>query len=209
MNKILLLEDDPILAKTVKRFLLKNGYEVDLVQDGEEALEATYKQQYALYLLDINVPLLNGDDMLLLLRESGDTTPSILISALVDIESQTKGFASGADDYIKKPFDPQELLLRIKAKTHQLKKNIHYKEYELLIDEQKILKNSKELSLSQTQKNIFISLLQNYPNPVTKEELMLFLESPTDLALRVNITKLKQKLELSLENVRGVGYKLT
>ncbi len=208
MNKILLLEDDPLIAKSLIKFLTKNNYEVTWAKDGDEASGLSYDNNYDLYLFDINVPRFNGDDLLLALRQSGDKTPCILVSALVDIQSVTKGFVSGADDYIKKPFEPQELLLRIKAKTNQLVKTIKYKEYELLVDEDKILHKGKELILSKTLKKIFISLLKSYPNLVTTDELMLFLESSSNIALRVNITKLKQKATIDIQSIRGVGYKL-
>ena len=199
---------DTILAKTIKKFLEKNNYEVDWARDGEDASELVYENRYDLYLFDINLPRFNGDDLLLSLREADDKTPAILISALVDIDSITKGFQSGADDYIKKPFDPQELLVRIRSKTKELKKSITYKDYTIYLDEDKIFYKDEELYLSAVHKNIFLALVKNYPNPVVKDELMLYLESQTDLALRVNITKLKQKLSLDIQNVRGVGYKL-
>ena len=208
MNKILLLEDDPLLAKTLKKFLEKNNFDITWAKDGEEALDFSYENRYDLYLFDINVPLLNGDDLLLSLREADDKTPCIIISALVDIESMTKGFDSGADDYVKKPFDPEELLIRIKAKTNSLKKYITYKDYKLQLDTQEIFYKDQIFHLSHLLKNIFISLLTHYPNPVTKEELSFLFEKPNDLSLRVNITKLKQKLNIDIQNVRGVGYKL-
>jgi len=208
LNKILLLEDDPVLAKTLKKFLQKNGYDVDLARDGQEALAYSYKSDYSLYLFDINVALINGDDLLKELRDGLDNTPCILVSALVDIDSVTKGFLSGADDYIKKPFDPNELLVRVKAKTKELKKYINHKDYRLIVDEDMIFHKNQELNLPNIQHNIFASLLKNYPNPVVKDELMLFLEIPTDLALRVNISKLKQLIDVDIKSIRGVGYRL-
>ena len=208
MNKILLLEDDPMLAKTLIKFLQKNGYDIDWAKDGEEASTLSYDSNYLIYLFDINVPYYNGDDLLKDLRDSNDSTPCILISALVDIESITKGFRSGADDYIKKPFDPQELLIRIQVKTDILKKSVKYKNFELFIDEEKILCNGKEIYISYILKNIFISLLKNYPNPVTKDDLMQYLETSNETALRVNISKLKQKLNIDIKNIRNLGYKL-
>ena len=177
LNKILLLEDDPVLAKTLQKFLQKDGYEVDWVKDGEEASKYSYENDYSLYLFDINVPLVNGDDLLKELRDSGDNTPCILVTALVDIDSVTKGFVSGADDYIKKPFDPNELLVRIKAKTKELKKNITYKDYTFVMDDDSILYKNKEFHLPNIQQNIFVALIKNHPNPVTKDELMIFLEA--------------------------------
>ena len=208
MSKVLLLEDDPSLAKSLMKYLSTHHYEVDWAKDGEEAVDMCYETPYSLYLFDINVPLINGIDLLSLLREADDFTPTIIISALVDIESVTKGFIAGADDYIKKPFDPEELLVRIKAKTASLKEKLKYKVYEVDVQLNTVSKNGKALSIGEVQKNILIALVKNYPNPVTKDELMLLLENPTDLALRVNMSKLKKNLGIEIQNIRGVGYKI-
>lgn len=208
MSKILLLEDDPNLSKTLIKFLQRNDFEVDWAKDGEEAIDLCYSSHYDLYLFDINVPLVNGIDLLGSLRDAEDFTPTIIISALVDIESVTKGFIAGADDYVKKPFDPDELLIRIRAKTAALKPKLFYKSYEIDIKLDKIYQNGQELQLGEVQKNLFISLVKNQPNPVNKDELMLLLEKPSDLALRVNINKLKKTLNIDIQNVRGVGYKV-
>lgn len=204
----MLLEDDPNLAKSLIKFLSHENYLVDWAKNGEEALDLTYENRYSLYLLDINVPLINGVDLLTSLREADDFTPTIIISAMIDVESVTKGFIAGADDYVKKPFDPDELLIRIKAKTDTLKEKLKVGELEADLATEEIFKGSKPLYLGEVQKNILLSLMKNYPNPVTKDELMLFLEKPTDLALRVNITKLKKNLGITIQNIRGVGYKV-
>lgn len=208
MNRLLLLEDDPQLAKTLVKYLGKHGYEVDWAKNGEEAVDLSYDNDYALYLFDINVPLLNGIDLLTQLREADDLTPTIIISALIDISSVTKGFIAGADDYIKKPFDPEELLIRIKAKTSTLKTRFKIKDFEADLEKREFYKNGKLVSLGEVQKNILFLLFQNYPNPVTKEELLLSLEKPSDLALRVNISKLKKQLGIEIKSVRGVGYQI-
>lgn len=208
LNKLLLLEDDPNLSKTLIKYLSINGYEVDWAKNGEEALEFSYENKYALYLFDINVPLINGVDILTMLRDSNDLTPTIIISALVDLDSVTKGFIAGADDYVKKPFDPEELLIRIRAKTSSLKKIIKFKNFEIDLHSDEILYNGEPIHLGDVQKNILISLIKNHPNPVIKDELFEFLEKPSDLALRVNITKLKKNLDVDIQNVRGVGYKI-
>lgn len=208
MIKLLLLEDDPSLAKTLKKYLERNGYSVTWAKDGEEAMELTYANSYDLYLFDINVPLINGIDLLSNLRDAEDTTPTIIISALVDVASVTKGFIAGADDYLKKPFDPDELLVRIQSKTSGLKKRVKFKNFEVDLQSDTIYKDGEELHLGQVQKSILLALIKNHPNPVTKEELLLLHENPSDVALRVNITKLKKSLDISIENVRGVGYKI-
>ena len=208
MNNLLLLEDDPNLSKTLIKYLKYNGYNVDWAKNGEEAMDLSYKNRYTLYLFDINVPLISGVDLLSELREADDFTPAIIISALVDIDSVTKGFIAGADDYVKKPFDPEELLVRIKAKTAKLQSIIKFKEFEIDNQTNEIRYKQKHLELGNVQKNILIMLIKNHPNPVVKDELMRFLDKPTDLALRVNIAKLKKSLNLEIKNIRGVGYKL-
>jgi DNA-binding response OmpR family regulator len=203
-----LLEDDPSLAKTLVKYLSLNGYEVDWAKHGEEAVDLSYAHDYDLYLFDINVPLLNGVDLLTQLREAEDMTPTIIISALVDVASVTKGFIAGADDYLKKPFDPDELLIRIKAKTRTLKKRITIGTIEADLDREEIFRDGEPLFLGDVQKRLLFSLLHNRPNPVTKDELFLLLERPSDLALRVNISKLKKSLGIEIRAVRGVGYQI-
>lgn len=171
-------------------------------------MDLSYENTYALYLFDINVPLLNGVDLLTALREAEDFTPTIIISAMIDIDSVTKGFIAGADDYVKKPFDPEELLIRIKAKTAMLKEKIRFRDFEIDLQSQEICYKNETLYLANIQKNILISLIKNQPNPVTKEELLLLLDKPTDLALRVNIAKLKKVIDIEIKNIRGVGYKI-
>jgi len=208
LSRLLLLEDDPNLAKTLIKYLKFNNYEVDWAKDGEEAVELTYANSYLLYLFDINVPLLSGVDLLKLLRDAEDFTPTIIISALVDIESVTKGFMAGADDYLKKPFDPEELLLRIKVKTASLQEHITFREYQLNLQSGEILHRGEPLFLGTVQNAIFSALLKNSPNPVTYDELIELLDRPSENALRVNITKLKRVVDIEIKNIRGVGYKI-
>ena len=208
MSKLLLLEDDPALSKTLIKYLAHHGYEVDWAKNGEEAIELSYACNYTLYLFDINVPVMNGIDLLTALREAEDFTPTIIISALGDIASVTKGFIAGADDYIKKPFDPDELIVRIKAKTSTLKELLQFKDFEIDIRREEIFHQGNPIHLGEEQKRIFTTLVRNHPAPVTKDELMLLLEKPSDLALRVNIAKLKKNLDIQIKNVRGVGYKI-
>ena len=208
MSRLLLLEDDPILSKTLLKYLKFNGYDIDWAKNGEEAIDLSYENSYDLYLFDINVPLINGVDLLTELRQAEDFTPTIIISAMIDIESVTKGFIAGADDYVKKPFDPEELLIRIKAKTSSLKKSLIFRDFEIDINKKEVKYRKEILHIGTVQKKLLISLIKNYPNPVTKDELLLLLDKPTDLALRVNIAKLKKLLDIKIKSIRGVGYKI-
>lgn len=208
LAKLLLLEDDPLLSKTLIRYLENNDYKVDWAKTGEEAMEMSYDHTYDLYLFDINVPLISGIDLLTELRDAEDFTPAIIISALQDTASVTRGFIAGADDYLKKPFEPEELLVRIKAKTDALRKELHIKGYSIDLQKEEIRKEGKLLFLGAVQKSLLLALFRHYPNPATKETLMDLLEKPTDLALRVNIAKIKKALGIDIRNVRGVGYQI-
>lgn len=207
MARILLLEDDPVLGESLQELLTSKGFETRWVTDGEEAAEAAYDTRYDLYLFDINVPLLSGFDLLAALRGADDRTPAIFISALRDIASLTQGFAAGADDYIKKPFDIEELLLRIEAKVRQLG-TVRYGE--LLFDPQagSVSRGGRTVDLGEIQKNIFRLLVTNTGQTIDKSTLLELLEHPSDQALRFHISKLKQKLAVEITNVRGVGYRL-
>ena len=208
MSKILLLEDDYLLSETLKSLLMGEGYEVVHADDGEEALSYSYETSFDLYLFDINVPLLNGLDLLKLLRESGDTTPAFFISAYKDIQTITKAFDSACDDYIKKPFEFDELLVRIKA--HMLKKNpvLSYGSiaYDLL--NKRIFQKEKEVDLGFVEKEIFDLLMRNMGQTIFKEHFFDVMEKPSDVALRVHITKLKQRFSLQVINIKGIGYRL-
>lgn len=116
MTKILFLEDDIVLAETVVDFLEDEGFEVTHAKNGVIALDYADKQSFDLYLFDVNVPELNGFDLLSKLRAKNDNTATFFITALSDLASMQEGLNAGANDYIKKPFDPDELLLLIRMK---------------------------------------------------------------------------------------------
>ena len=132
MIKLLLLEDDQVLAESLIELLESENFDIVHVLNSQKALDETFLQKFDLLLLDVNVPLFNGFELLKSLRDSGDKTPAIFLTALTDIASLSKGFDVGADDYIKKPFDFDELLIRINA---ILKKQYHTYSNELTLDD--------------------------------------------------------------------------
>jgi len=206
MMKILLLEDDKILCSSLKEFLELEGYAVDAAYRGEEVFDLTFDNQYDLYILDVNVPEVNGFDILLALREAGDNTPAIYITALTDINSISKGFNAGAEDYIKKPFDPEELALRIKSRFQQKEKLIYHKDITYDPATKIIKKGIRTIGLGEVQQNIFHTLMLQQNRIVDSYTLMDFLEQPSANALRVNLAKLKSKLGIEIKNIRGQGY---
>ena len=208
--KILLVEDDEVLASSLKKFLTLNGFEVDTVPSYAQAADKTFENKYSLYIFDINLKDGSGIDLLEDLRFSEDNTPTIFITALQDINYMIKGFNAGAQDYIKKPFDPEELLVRIKARLSQKSSNeyqtekLQYKD--ITIEGNNALKDGKNLELGEVQLNLLKTLIKNQGKIVPKENLLDLLHNPSDTALRVNLSKLKRKTGLPIKAVKGIGY---
>ncbi len=203
--KVLLLEDDKVLSQTLYEILTQHGFEVTAVEHGEEAIELTFNNSYDIYLFDINLPDINGIDILKSLKDANDQTPAIFISANEDIQTISRGFEVGAEDYIKKPFMPEELLVRLNAKLSK-KMVIIYKNicYNTLSGD--ILVNDKKIYLSYAKFRLIDILFKNIGKVVSKDDLLDATEYHSDNALRVAITKLKALLNIEIKNIRGVGY---
>ncbi len=114
-TKLLLLEDDLTLSETVVDYFEEQGFDITPVYDGDEAQEIIYEKKFDLFLLDVNVPFQNGFELLKTIRNDGNKTPAIFITSLNSMASLEEGFNSGCDDYIRKPFELKELLLRVKT----------------------------------------------------------------------------------------------
>ncbi|MDQ7043069.1 MAG: response regulator transcription factor [Sulfurimonas sp.] len=214
-TKILLLEDDALFGESLVDLLEVEGYEVRHCINGQDALDAIYRMKFDLYLLDINVPLINGLSLLEDLRGADDTTPAIFLTSHKDKKTLLQGFSSGGDDYLTKPFDNDELLLRLMALLKRTKRDEPVKLGELSHDKihKSIYYKGELLELTNKEYTLLVLLMKHVNTPVTKEiifeELWNFNEGGSDGAIRVYINRLKQLLpELSIENIRGVGYKL-
>jgi len=214
-TRILLLEDDSLLGETLLDLLDDAGYEGVHVHNGHEALDATYKEKFDIYLLDINVPLLDGVSLLDALRNADDTTPAIFLTSHKDKETIKRGFNSGADDFIIKPFDNDELLWRVEAVLKRTKHNEVKSVGDLKHDKlhQCISYKEQSLELSRKEYQLLVLLMQHVNATVPKEliydELWSSSEGGSDGAIRVYVNRLKQLLpDVMIENVRGVGYKL-
>lgn len=205
---LLLLEDDPLLAATMIDALNDAGFDITHVSDGEAVLDATFEQTFDLYLFDVNVPKMGGFELLKALRDAGDATPAFFITALNDTASLTQGFSVGADDYIKKPFDMEELCIRIRAKV--AKKQTHITYGALTFDPQTraLYLDHKPIDLGHISLLIFELLLMHVGQTVDKSAFFDLMQEPSETALRVHMTKLKQRLNISITNIRGIGYRL-
>jgi DNA-binding response OmpR family regulator len=214
MARILLLEDDIILGDTLCELLESEGYEVNLVTHGKDVLELTSSQSFELMLFDVNVPDFNGFELLKMLRDADNTTPCIFLTSLSDIASLSKGFEVGADDYLKKPFDFDELLVRIKAilrKSFQAAGNeVKYKDLLYKIATNELFYEKELLSFAPQEKKLMALFFKNIDTTVNKEELLYELSSENEAsegALRVYITKLR-KVGLEIQTIKGTGYRL-
>jgi DNA-binding response OmpR family regulator len=213
--KILLLEDDPLFAETLIDLLEEEEHEVVHAPNGQSALDLTFTKKFDIYLFDINVPLIDGVTLLKELRDADDVTPAIFLTSHKDKEMLMKGFRSGADDYLTKPFDNDELLLRIQSLLRRVKKDEEECVAYLCHDElhKRVLYKEQELELSKKEYELLILLMKSANKTVSKEriidELWSRSESGSDGAIRVYINRLKQLLpDMKIENIRGIGYKL-
>lgn len=217
MYKILLLEDDKLLCETLEDYLCEEGFNVDLAHDGEEVLELNYENNYDLYLLDINVPKINGLEVLKQLRSMGDNTPTIYLTSYKDKDTLKEGFLSGADDYLIKPVDIEELLLRINS---LLKRSGKYLT-KIVINEnitydpqtKRLIENEQDLNIPIKVITLFELGLENRGKIITKEMIVNKLwstsEEYSEGSIRVYINSLKKILgKESISNIKGVGYKI-
>jgi DNA-binding response OmpR family regulator len=214
--KILLLEDDPILSDIMSHHLIDSGFEVKLVMDGQDALDVGSEEKFDLFIFDINVPRLSGLDVIKKLREYDNTTPAIIITAYQDTAYMKNGFESGCDDYIKKPFELEELNLRI----NNIKKRFSIESEEKVVigediilypDKNRLHVKEKISQLSHKECEILIYLSSRKKRVVSSEELMQNLweyeEMPTDATIRVYIKNLRDILgKDKIQTIRGSGY---
>lgn len=208
MAWILLLEDDEILAQTLMTILHGEGHNVYRAKDATEAYELTYAHTFDLYLFDVNLPFASGFEVLRELRRSGDTTTTFFITALNDIASIAEGFDVGANDYIKKPFDLDEFLIRVRATLKPKETVIRLGDATYDCATGCVTVAGAESNLSPTEKALLGILVTDKGRTVEKERLFDAMEKPSEAALRVHMNRLKHKLGLAVTNIRSVGYRL-
>ena len=213
--KILLLEDDKLFNETLQDFLEEEGFILDTVLDPYSALDLTYENRYDLYLFDVNLPYENGFELLEKLRYAGDMTPTIFITSRDDKASLTQGFTQGGDDYLTKPVDLDELLLRVNAILRRQSRSQMVKIGIYTFDSiSKILyENDMPLELTQKASELLLVLLEGQGKVVQleqiKERLWSSSEMASDGSLRVYITQLKKYFPTQIHNIRGVGYQMS
>jgi len=214
--KILLLEDDPILADILTHYLREKGFDALHVDNGEAALEKAFDEKFDLMILDINVPKKNGLDVVKTLRQHDNTTPTIIITAYQDTAHMKQGFENGCDDYIKKPFDLEELDLRIQNISRRFSiesvENLDLGDgISLVPAKNKLFVGEKTHQLARKECEILIYLSTHKKRVISSEELMQNLweyeSMPSDATIRVYIKNLRTLLgKDKIQTIRGSGY---
>jgi len=211
--RILLLEDDKLFNETLQDFLEEEEYELEFALDPYTALDLAYEQNFDLYLFDVNLPYESGFDLLKKLRDSGDDTPTIFITSRDDKASMREGFRIGADDYIKKPIDLDELLFRIEAVLRRLMRNsrVAIGDYTLDSKEKQLYQGDTKINLSQKVVELLILFVSAQGSTVHSDEIKRKLWATSEEAsggsIRVYIAQLKKLFPEMIINIRGVGYR--
>lgn len=217
-KRVLLLEDDITLNETIVDFLEECDFEVESIYDGDDANEKIFESTYDIFLLDVNVPSLNGFDLLKQCRQNGILTPAIFITSLNSIDSFEKGFDSGCDDYIRKPFELKELLIRIQ--TILKREYFHVSESKLHIydnfyfDTQNsiLYEDEKEIKLKLKEMKL-LKLFLKHQNELISHEVIFdhlwdYDEEPSDTSLRTYMKNLRKVLGKDrIISVKKLGYR--
>ena len=219
MFKILVVEDDKNLRKLIVTCLEKANYTVFDTKNGEEALELMDRQYVDLIVTDIMMPEMNGYELIKELRDANYNTPILIITAKEDIEDKRVGFSLGADDYMVKPINIDELIMRVKSllkRSNQAnEKKIKIGDVELDYDKLEIRKKDKVYQLTQKEFYLIYKMLST-PDTIFKRQDLIEeiwgLENESDFrTIDVHIKRLREKLEdineFEIVTIRGIGYK--
>lgn len=219
MARILLVEDDRDLNFTMKAFLIRKGYEVSSCLDVSEAWDAIAEDHIDLVISDIMMKNVDGFEFAHMLREDNQNLPIIFVSALGDIDSKTRGFSEGIDDYMVKPVDFAELDLRIKALLRRAgikeRKRIELADFIIDEEERSAALNGQEIKLTSREFDLLYKILSYPKKTFTREALMNeFWPLESDATVRtvdVYVTRIREKTRASqsfeIVTVWGLGYK--
>ena len=219
MFNILLVDDEIKITEVIKAYLDKEGYNTFIVHDGQKALELFKQEEFDLVILDRMLPDISGEEICKRIRETS-LVHIIMLTAKTEDDDKIGGFNLGCDDYVCKPFNVKELILRIKAVFRKMEKEDVIKvgdeiEINTLSHEVKI--RGKEVSLTNTEYKILLLLVNNQKKIFTREELLELVTEDHyekfDRIIDAHIKNLRQKIELDtrkpkiIQTVYGVGYK--
>lgn len=222
MNKILLVEDDQSLGKSLKDFLKIEGFEVTWLQTIAEANMSNPKD-FDLIIQDWMLPDGQGIDFLKKIRNDGFKTPMIMLTAKTDLIDKVIGLESGANDYVTKPFEPRELLARVRVQLRQsqvelsnksvVKGKVTLGKLSLDLDTREVFWEDHPVELTKMEFDFLKLLVENPNRAISRDEILNkvwgYESFPTTRTVDTHVLQLRQKLDDSLiETVRGIGYRL-
>ena len=222
MKKILIIEDEESIRGFLKINLKRNGYEVIEADNGEVGVKLALKEKPAIIILDVMLPGIDGFNVCKIIRNEDEKVGIIMLTAKSQDLDKIMGLEYGADDYIIKPFNPMELLLRIKALLRRIsdyeeKKGIIQGKFKLDIYAKRIFKNNKEIDLTPKEYSIIKLFIENPNKAFSRDELMDLVWGEDYIGdpkiVDVNIRRLRSKIECSslnekfIETIWGFGYR--
>ncbi|MBK48051.1 MAG: DNA-binding response regulator [Pelagibacteraceae bacterium] len=217
---ILIVDDDKRILELINDYLIKNNFMVSIANNAMEARKKIENIEFDLIILDIMMPGESGLKLTSSLKKNNFKTPILLLSALGNPEDRIKGLEIGASDYLPKPFEPKELLLRMnnliqKNKFDSKKKIIKFGPYTFNLKNEILKKNGKNFILTSSETRLLCILAKNDGKPIFRDNLSKILNIPsTSRALDVQVTRLRNKIEGNkkfpsyIQTVRGRGYVL-
>jgi len=223
MNKILIVDDEAQMRKLVKLYLLNEGYQVEEAEDGQEAIDMLRKDDYNLMILDVMMPMMDGWETIQHVRKMSDL-PIIMLTAKGTVEDKVTGLSTGADDYLVKPFDEAELLVRVKAllrrtgHSNSLENILKYQGMVIDLIAREAIYEGMRINLTQTEFDILAALIEHRGKVLSREQLvdmiwgMEFMGE--DRTVDSHIKNLREKLQKAgvdksiVKTVWGIGYKM-
>jgi two-component system phosphate regulon response regulator OmpR len=218
-KKILVIDDDTRLRNLLGRFLEENNFAVFLAKDANEAKEIIANNSFDLMIIDVMMPAQNGIELTSEIRKI-NSTPIIMLTARGNFQDRIMGLEAGADDYLPKPFEPKELLLRINnilkridnKQTKEVEESCKFGEFILNYKELRLKKNDNFIHITESESRILKALCQNKGNIISRENLAKICGNIDERSIDVQITRLRRKIEnnpkqpIHLQTARNQGY---
>ena len=217
MTQILLVEDDETLSELISEYLSEQGYDVTVRADAKAALDTAYERNFDILILDVKLPKGDGFSLLRELRRLGNDTPAIFTTSLNALQDLEIGYKSGCDDYLKKPYELKELLLRIQILIKRKFSHVNDEfielngGYKFYPSSKTLRQNGQIVNLSNKESELLALFLENKNTLLSKEtifdKIWNYDEEPSELSLRVYVKNLRRILgKDAIINRRGDGY---
>ena len=224
-SSILILDDDPDILELLEFILRKHNYHTVGIKDSKSIETYLYENSFSLLIIDRTLPCIDGVDLISQIRKIGDTTPVIFLTAKNSQHEKLEGFKGGGDDYITKPFDIDELVMRVNALIRRSRKSgfsniLLHRDIKMNLDTFEVFIDEVNLKLTKLEFKLLQTFLENIGKVLDRDYLleivwkcMLFDENCNQKTVNVAVKRLKLKIDKTnskkyIESIRGVGYKL-